>query len=468
MLALVAATPANAGTASVSVEGDKVTLAYVANGGETNTVTVTQSAGSFAVADATADVTPGAGCVAGATARRATCADPNTLGAIQAIRVDLLDLDDVVDIDAQVASTLLGRTGMDDLMGGDGNDVVNGGGDADSVNVRGPGKDSVQCEPGETVFSDPVGDTVTGLCTNDVAPSATITGPAATNDNTPSFTFSSPDTGVTFDCMVDPIDTHFSDCGTPYEETRELADGPYTIRAQASDGAPGPGPPATHSFVVDTQAPQVIVTGPPSGNSAQPTFQFSSNEAISTFECAIDQAGFAPCSSTYTTPPLANGTYVLFVRGTDAAGNSTTTEFPFGVDVTAGGGGGGGTTPPAVQPRRIIIESLVLISGRPVRMSRKGVVSISLQCAGTKTCKGRMSITTAEPVKRKSRKLETLGSTKFSIAANKKKNVRVRFSKRKRKLAKRLKRFKAKVVIREVDQRGNARISSRVFILRAR
>ena len=35
-------------------------------------------------------------------------------------------------------------------------------------------------------------------------------------------------------------------------------------------------------------------------------------------------------------------------------------------------------------------------------------------------------------------------------------------------LAKRLKRFKAKVVIREVDQRGNARISSRVFILRAR
>ena len=101
-------------------------------------------------------------------------------------------------------------------------------------------------------------------------------------------------------------------------------------------------------------------------------------------------------------------------------------------------------------------------------MSRKGEVSISLQCAGTNTCKGRMTITTAEPVKRKSRKLERLGSAKFSIAANKKKNVKVRFSKSKRKLAKRLKRFKAKVVITEVDQRGNARISSRVFILRAR
>ena len=42
------------------------------------------------------------------------------------------------------------------------------------------------------------------------------------------------------------------------------------------------------------------------------------------------------------------------------------------------------------------------------------------------------------------------------------------FPKRKTKLARRLKRFKAKIVITEVDQRGNARISSRVFILRAR
>ncbi len=79
-----------------------------------------------------------------------------------------------------------------------------------------------------------------------------------------------------------------------------------------------------------------------------------------------------------------------------------------------------------------------------------------------------MRITTAEPVSRKSRKLVTLGSKRFTIAANKKRKVNVRFSKSKRRLAKRLKRFKAKVVISEVDQRGNPRISSRIFILRAR
>jgi hypothetical protein len=44
----------------------------------------------------------------------------------------------------------------------------------------------------------------------------------------------------------------------------------------------------------------------------------------------------------------------------------------------------------------------------------------------------------------------------------------VRFSKKNIRLAKRLKRFKAKAVIREIDDRGNPRISSRVFIIRAR
>ena len=102
-------------------------------------------------------------------------------------------------------------------------------------------------------------------------------------------------------------------------------------------------------------------------------------------------------------------------------------------------------------------------------MSRKGEVAIALTCAGSQEVQGRIRITTAEPVrKRKSRKLVTLGSKQFSIGANKKRKIKVRFSKSKRRLARRLKRFKAKVVIREVDQRGNPRISSRVFILRAR
>ncbi len=475
MLALVVAKPAMAGTARVIAAGGKVTLEYVALDGETNTVTITQNTGSYTVTDATAPVSApvGEGCTVAAGV--ATCADPSTLGAIQAIKVDLGNFDDAVDIDASVRSELLGRAGADNLTGGDGVDFVNGNAGADTINVRGAGRDTVlSCDdPGDAVISDP-DDTVAATCTdNNVAPATTVTsGPApVTNDTTPSFSFAPvlPKENVTgFECMVEPIDDGVFGCGTPFQETAELADGPYVLRVRALDDAPGAGPWTLYGFRVDTTEPQVNVTGPLASTTAQTTFDLSSNETV-TFECALDQAAFAACGSPYTTPVLANGSYVMAVRATDAAGNQATAEFSFTVQVTAGGGGGGGGAPnPPVQPRRIIIESLVLISGRAVKMSRKGEVSIGLQCAGTNSCKGRMTITTAEPTKRRSRKLERLGSVKFSIAANKKKNVKVRFSKSKRKLAKRLKRFKAKVVITEVDQRGNARVSSRVFVLRAR
>jgi hypothetical protein len=481
MLALVAATPANAGTASVSVEaGRGVTLAYEAPGGEQNRVTVTQTGNSFTVSDTTAPVTAGAGCTAGASLGEATCADPTSLGAIQALRVDVFDNNDTIDlVDVSVRSHLFGRTGSDDISGGDRGDYVDGGADADTINVRGPGADSVQCDATDTLVATDPDDNVSG-CTSNVSPVASITGGPAgpTNETSPIFTFTVTDPTETvtgFECMIDGLDDGPFRCESDHGHPPDIpywdiqSDGPKFLRVRALDDAPGAGPWTTRSFYVDTGAPQVNVS-PLLSTTPQATFQISSPDVSApvAFECAIeDPANLAPCGSSYTTSALPNGIYVLFVRATDAASNSATYEFGFEVKVTAGGGGGGGTPGP-VQPRRIIIESLVLISGRSVKMSRKGEVTIGLQCAGNKTCKGRMSITTAEPVKRKSRKLETLGSTKFSIAANKRKNVKVRFSKSKRKLAKRLKRFKAKVVIREVDQRGNARISSRVFILRAR
>ncbi len=124
-----------------------------------------------------------------------------------------------------------------------------------------------------------------------------------------------------------------------------------------------------------------------------------------------------------------------------------------------GPGPGDGPAPnpqpnPPVQQAKIIIGSLVLISGNAVKMSRKGRVSISLTCAGAAKCSGRLSITTAEPVSKRDRRLVTLGAKKFTIAANKKRRINVRFSKSKMRLAKRLKRFKAKAVIREIDSKG--------------
>jgi hypothetical protein len=99
---------------------------------------------------------------------------------------------------------------------------------------------------------------------------------------------------------------------------------------------------------------------------------------------------------------------------------------------------------------------------------------VKLTCAGQRKCEGTITITTARPVKRtkKRRKqkprVARLGSKTFSMDGNRQQNVLVPLSKSKVKLLRRLKRVKAKVTIREIDLKGNPRISTRTFTLRAR
>jgi PKD repeat protein/glucose/arabinose dehydrogenase len=77
----------------------------------------------------------------------------------------------------------------------------------------------------------------------------------------------------------------------------------------------------------DTEPPDTRVDTGPRGkvkvNTA--TFGFSSTEQNSTFECALDGAAFAPCSSPATYADLAPGKHVFRVRATDAAGNTDPT-----------------------------------------------------------------------------------------------------------------------------------------------
>lgn len=76
--------------------------------------------------------------------------------------------------------------------------------------------------------------------------------------------------------------------------------------------------------VRDTVAPIVTIANAPIVSPiASPTFVFtvSSGGTETDAVCRVDGGQFAPCASSFTPAPLANGNHVFYVRATDAAGN---------------------------------------------------------------------------------------------------------------------------------------------------
>ena len=79
--------------------------------------------------------------------------------------------------------------------------------------------------------------------------------------------------------------------------------------------------------VIDS-GPTVVTTDP------TPTFGFSSTVRRTTFQCSVDGAAFAPCSSPHTTVALADGSHTFRVRAVSSAGvvDPTPAERRFTVD----------------------------------------------------------------------------------------------------------------------------------------
>ncbi|HTJ47802.1 MAG TPA: Ig-like domain-containing protein [Kofleriaceae bacterium] len=168
------------------------------------------------------------------------------------------------------------------------------------------------------------------------APTVTITGgpTGPTNDNTPSFPFTTAGSPTTIECKVDA--GAYAACTSPFT-TATLPDGAHSVTVRVTDAAGNQGT-DSQAFTVDTMGPTTTINSGPGNLTDQTTatFTFSANESPVTFQCAIDGGAFAACTSGKSYGGLGDGMHTLLVRATDQAGNTgANAMYVWNVDTSA-------------------------------------------------------------------------------------------------------------------------------------
>lgn len=166
-------------------------------------------------------------------------------------------------------------------------------------------------------------------------PETTIeSGPSgAVDTGSASFTYSSSESGSSFECRLDSGD--FEPCSGAGKGYSGLAAGEHTFHVRAVDEDETADPtPANRTWTIDagpppdTEAPETTIESGPSGtvDTRSASFTYSSSESGSTFECRLDDGDFEPCpadGSSHT--GLADGEHTFHVRATDAGDNTDLT-----------------------------------------------------------------------------------------------------------------------------------------------
>ena len=102
------------------------------------------------------------------------------------------------------------------------------------------------------------------------------------------------------------------------------ADGSYTVRVRATDDAGNVQSASSRTFAFDATEPETSIDSTQADPTSSPnaSFDFSSNEPGSTFECSLDGGPFSACTSPKSYLGLADGPHSFDVRATDSAGNT--------------------------------------------------------------------------------------------------------------------------------------------------
>jgi hypothetical protein len=150
----------------------------------------------------------------------------------------------------------------------------------------------------------------------------------------PSFEFGSDLPNATYQCRLNT--ESFRACTSPKKYTG-LPDGAYAFEVRAIVGGGTDPTPARRTWSIDTTAPDSTITGGPSGrvSATAASLRFSASDG--TFECSLDGAAFAACTSPQAYSGLGEGAHTFAVRAQDALGNLETSPATrdWTVDTTA-------------------------------------------------------------------------------------------------------------------------------------
>ena len=168
-------------------------------------------------------------------------------------------------------------------------------------------------------------------------PTPTITSapPNPSGSTTANFSFTDGDATAGLLCQLDG--GGFTPCTSP-QVYHSLTFETHTFEVKASDAAGNESSAASYSWTVDlgAPAPPVINSGPPDpSGSPDATFEFAVGETFITFECSLDGAEFASCTSPAFYTGLADGSHTFSVRSVGSSGTSAATTYPWTIDTVA-------------------------------------------------------------------------------------------------------------------------------------
>jgi hypothetical protein len=209
------------------------------------------------------------------------------------------------------------------------------------------------------------------------------------------------------------------------------------------------------AFTVDTTPPPTTITSAPTGTITKTTASIAfdaGGEAGATFQCRVNSADFAACTSPLVLNGLAQGQHTVEVRSVDALGNADATPATasFGVDSLA--------------------PTITFLPLKAWRIDTRGRVIPRLTCAdASRPCTGSITVASASKIKLPggARKVVTFAATKYSVKTTAASPVVLSLSRTNRKLLANLGSVKVRVTITVRDNHGNTATTRKALTLRA-